>query len=233
MVVTRDFTFIHTHKCGGSFVTDVLKEEFGGKQVGKVFHTPRRECLVDPHIFLGTVRNPFDWYVSMFHFYTIKENPIIEGLGDFKSTISTLLNLKGTPKHQELKTRDLCDNAPGFYFSKRGAGQTPRGGFTNQDFIDYPSNIGFYSWLWQRMNADKNDNTHNIHIMRVENLNQDLVEAIDTYSSITSEQKEIILQAPKNNITDRGDYKEYFDKELIDLVYKQDSLFFERFGYEF
>lgn len=233
MVVTEDFTFIHTHKCGGSFVTKILQDEFQGRQVGNTFHTPRKQCIYDTEIHLGTVRNPFDWYVSMYHFYTKKDNPIIKGLGDFKNTIRTLLNLYGTEKHKELQHCDLRDNAVGFYFSSKGQGHTPRGGFTNKDFIDYPDNEGFYTWLWKRMNADVNGNTHNIHLMKVENLNQDLVDALDKYSSITTEQKDIILQAPKNNTTDRGDYKEYYDQELIDLIYKQDSFFFKRFGYEF
>jgi hypothetical protein len=233
VVVTEDFTFIHTHKCGGSFITKILTQEFNGKQAGNIFHTPRKDCIFDNDIYLGTVRNPFDWYVSMYHFYTKKENPIIKGLGDFKTTIKTLLNLYGTDKHKELQTCDLRDNAVGFYFSLKGQGQTPRGGFTNQDFIDYPKGEGFYTWLWERMNADKDGNTHNIHLMRVENLNQDFVNAMEKYSHITTKQRDIILQEPKYNTTDRGNYKDYYDSELVDMVYERDSMFFDRFGYEF
>jgi hypothetical protein len=61
VVVTEDFTFIHTHKCGGSFITKILTQEFNGKQAGNIFHTPRKDCIFDNDIYLGTVRNPFDW----------------------------------------------------------------------------------------------------------------------------------------------------------------------------
>jgi hypothetical protein len=233
MIKTKDLTFIHTAKCGGSFVSDILLREFEGMAVGPTFHTPRSKIKFNTPVFIGTVRNPFEWYVSMYHFYTEKENPIISGLGDFKSTVTTLLNLRGTPKHKELQSCDLKDNAIGFYFDKAKDGIVPRGGYTNQDFIDYPSDDGFFSWLWKRMNSDENGVTDDVHIMRVENLNNDLVDTLDKFSEISKEQKNRILGYSKMNTTVRRDYREYYDSELIDLVYKNEGFILSKFGYEF
>ena len=69
MIVTDHFVFVHLHKCGGSFVNEVLTRFFpSARRVG--YHYPR-SMIPGTHRglpVLGVLRNPWDFYVSYHHF---------------------------------------------------------------------------------------------------------------------------------------------------------------------
>ena len=234
MILTKDLLYIHTHKTGGCFVKEILESQFKGKNLGYNFNVPRSYYEGDCKVHVGSVRNPFDWYVSMYHYYKPRNSPLIDPQSDFQTNLKTLLNLYGTKKHKELQTTDIEDKPIGYYYSpKRLLTDHPNGGFYKKDFINYPNNVGFYTWLWKRMNTDKNGNLDNLEIIRTENLNKELVNVLEKHSSITDTQKKEILNLEKTNTSKRGDYRQYYTPELVDLVYKQDRYIFDRFNYEF
>lgn len=69
MLVTDKFVFVHMHKCGGTFINMFIKTFFpSAKEIG--YHYPIG--LLPPqyrHLpVLGTVRNPWEFYVSYYVF---------------------------------------------------------------------------------------------------------------------------------------------------------------------
>ena len=63
MIVTDKFIFIHLFRTGGSSIISGLN----GKMIG--YHRPR-SLIPDEYLHLpvaGNVRNPFDWYVSVYY----------------------------------------------------------------------------------------------------------------------------------------------------------------------
>jgi hypothetical protein len=70
--------------------------------------------------------------------------------------------------------------------------------------------------------------------MRVENLREDLIATIDKFDGVSQYQKDVILNTPNARVEDkRTDYHDYYDDEMIAMVYKQDKAIFDKFGYEF
>ena len=103
MIVTDRLLFLHLHKSGGTFVNALLKRCVpSAEQVG--YHLPYREV---PAAFrdrpvVGTVRNPWAYYVSWYHFQlgVPKRNLLFqlcsnEGQLGFKETVANLVNLSG------------------------------------------------------------------------------------------------------------------------------------------
>ena len=64
MILHPDFTFVHLQKTGGSFVEDFLLNNIVGCKQVLPRHVPARAAPKDIFKF-GCVRNPFDWYVSL------------------------------------------------------------------------------------------------------------------------------------------------------------------------
>ena len=67
MLATKDFVFIHVPKTGGEFIGGAIKRTCEVQEAGK--HVPFRET---PERFrdlpaICFVRNPWDWYVSWWH----------------------------------------------------------------------------------------------------------------------------------------------------------------------
>jgi len=217
MIKSKNFTYIHPLKCGGTFVNEILLDVVDSKSLG--YHLPRNRAGYE-HTFVTSVRNPFDWYVSFYHHSLRYRSYFIKSSGDFKSTLIDLLDLKTSSKYAELLSHDwVADTDPMF---------------TTKDFDDYPDDMGFYSWYWNRMSANKDGNTDDVHVMRVENLREDLVETIGKFGGISQYQKDVISNSPKARVEEkRTDYHDYYDEELVALVYKKDKAIFDRFGYEF
>ena len=69
MIVTDKFVFIHLARTGGTFVSEVIKKFFpSAQEIGR--HLPR-ELLPKEYSHLpvlGTVRNPWEFYVSTYHY---------------------------------------------------------------------------------------------------------------------------------------------------------------------
>lgn len=64
MFITDDFIFIELHKTGSSHIVKLLSALFEGEQHGK--HIPAGPAhFAQEKIFLGSVRNPWDWYLSL------------------------------------------------------------------------------------------------------------------------------------------------------------------------
>src|SRR5947209_3327070 len=106
MIATDRFVFLHLHKSGGTFVNALLKHCMpSAQQIG--YHLPYREV---PRIYrdlpvVGTVRSPWAYYVSWYHFQqSLKEPNILfqicsdEGQLGFKETITNLLGLSNDEK---------------------------------------------------------------------------------------------------------------------------------------
>ena len=69
MIVTDKFVFVHLPRTGGTFVSEVIRKFFpSAHEIGH--HLPRellpREYSHLP--VLGTVRNPWEFYVSLYHY---------------------------------------------------------------------------------------------------------------------------------------------------------------------
>ena len=81
MFITEKLLFIHLQKTAGTHITRLLKKTVGGKQQGR--HNPATNELINSsRIHLASIRNPWDWYVSLWSYGC-------DNKGGFHKTVTT------------------------------------------------------------------------------------------------------------------------------------------------
>lgn len=214
MFKTRDITYVHTSKTGGQFVRHILNSIYPSYTPLK-YHLTLEEHNPSNHI-ISTIRNPFDWYVSVFLFYHKIEHPVVSGLAyDFEGTVRALLTIR--PE----RLRNLIK-----YPWKNNC---PQPNLSAKDFENYPPNTGYCSFTFNRMTGLRKD----VEFMRFETLTEDLIKVLKQYSHITPAQEGLIRSTPCINTTKHKHYRSYYSTELVDLVYEKEKDIFDRFHYEF
>lgn len=234
MIVTNNFVYIHTSRHGGTFINKFLFNFFPDAfQVG--YHY-QREKLPEKYTHLpviGFVRNPFDWYVSMFNDYRRKRQIVYKVASrnhphDFKKTVSNMLNFGSSSELAKTQLNMLINVLP----DKISNPHLKIHALTKSDFVNF-EDIGYYSWLWRRMHI-KNNRFNDVLYGRFENFRDELVRLLhETNVDITEEMKSFIYNHPKINTSTRYEYKRYYDNKLIELLYQKDKLIFEIFDYRF
>src|SRR3989338_10831549 len=118
MIVTDKFVFVHLPRTGGTFVSEVIRKFFpSAQEIG--YHLPRallpREFSHLP--VLGTVRNPWEFYVSWYHHQqsSNRHRLLISSFSenrklDFVQTTRNALNLGVSNDKLDFLIRELPDN---------------------------------------------------------------------------------------------------------------------------
>ena len=233
MIATDKFVFIHMHKTGGQSLGHIIERCMPSMQhIG--YHYPYHML---PEKFsalpvVGTIRNPWDWYISWYAFNTRNAgNPVFfivsDGFqADFKNTLSNLINLGSDSQLSRNYRRALIEILPDSLDGNRGVGLTKdciRGMDTEQ---------GYYSWLFHRMHGDINRS--DVHIGRFENLQQEFISTLETLEIDEIDAiKSRFDETPRLNSSSHSHYSKYMDDALRDLIARKDSELIEKYGYRF
>ena len=228
MIISDRLVFLHLHKSGGTFVNQFLLNCVpSARQIG--YHLPYSE-LPEPYRALpvmGTVRNPWAYYVSWYFFQSgqAKPNPLFRICSDdgqlgFEASIGNLLNL-----HQDDARVDRLAAALPERFGKAGLNLTRsciqriRG-----------SGIGFYSFLYQRLYAGADAP----RLLRVESLRQDLQEALSEIGQpMDARATQFLTEIPPLNRSAHGPVRDYYGSALRDAVARADAGLVDGHGYVF
>lgn len=227
MIVCDAFAFLHLHKSGGTYVNQMLITCVpSARRIG--YHLPYAE-IPDEYRALpvvGTVRNPWDYYVSWYHFQQgqTRPNPLFlicsdGGSADFTTTIRNLVTLESHPD----RIRQLADAFP-------------------ETFVNYGLNLtkrcilglagsgrGFYSFLHDRLYAGASP-----LILKMETLRQSLAEApLGLGASETIRMHRFMTATPNLNTSHHDAYPSYYSEETQRLVAEMDRGIIERYGYCF
>jgi|SRR5690349_5608713 len=230
MFVTDKFAFVHLPRTGGTFIIEVIKKFFPSAcEIGHhlpLQHIPAKYRKLP---ILGSVRNPWDFYVSLYHYLSIK-NP--------ESTLATWMSERGTVGFQE-STRNLLnfgangkrldaliDMLPEWVdYSKRQIPNISKA--ATRKMRD--TGLGYYSSRFAEMfgNAD------NVVFCKLENLKEDLVAFFDQIGAATEELRDYVLLLDRKNISAHLHYSTYYSPELAELVFVREGPIVERFDYRF
>jgi hypothetical protein len=225
VIVTDRLVFLHLHKSGGTFVNMLLLRCVpSARPIG--YHYPYRE-LPDEYRSLpvvGTVRNPWAYYVSWYHFQAgLSEPNILFRLCSddrrlaFKETIGNLVRLS----EDEARLKLLEEGLPETY-AKRGLNLTKSSVAELRE-----RGVGFYSFLYERLYAGANEP----RILRMEGLREELRETLSALGEINECAEQFIEQAPRLNATPHEEPSHYFDDDLASLVAERDGELIKRYGY--
>ena len=226
MIVTDRLLFLHLHKSGGTFVNALLKRCMpSARQIG--YHLPYREV---PAAFrhlpvLGTVRNPWAYYVSWYHFQlgVPKRNILFqlcsnEGQLGFRDTVANLINLARDETRLVQLERALPDTfgKAGINLTKACVGELRERG------------VGFYSFLHERLYAGADGPT----ILRAERLRDELQAALFTLGHLPNAcAEQFLAESPPLNVSRHDLPSLYFDDDLAALVADHDRTIVDRYGY--
>lgn len=228
MIVCDQLVFIHLHKSGGTFVNQLLLQCLpSARQLG--YHLPYTQL---PSSFralpvVGTVRNPWDYYVSWYYFQAgqRRPNPLFrlcsrDGDLGFAGTVRRLARLFSDDQLVEALRLVLPDS-----FGPSGLNLT-------KSCLDgrSGSSIGFYSFLFERMYAGAAD----LSILPAEHLRSGLREILSALSVLPNDRAEFFLErAPRLNVSSHDVYQTYYDEDLRDVVAEVEGSLIRRFRYEF
>jgi hypothetical protein len=230
MIVTDKFVFVHLPRSGGTFVTGVIKQFFpSAHEIGH--HLPREFLPKEySHLpVLGTVRSPWEFYVSLYHYVWPRDAGSIlvswmteNGTLGFEGSIRNLLNLgvnserldvliEMLPEHIDYRKRHVPGVTKDAMSKVRGTG------------------VGYYTLRFNQMFGIADD----MFFCRLETLRQDLVAFFDRIGVATDELRDYVLLLDKKNTADHLHYSTYYTPDLVDLVSLRDRQLIERFGYVF
>ncbi|CAL4869941.1 hypothetical protein MMA231_04233 (plasmid) [Asticcacaulis sp. MM231] len=228
MIVSDTFAFLHLHKSGGTFVNHMMiKCLASARRVG--YHLPYSE-MPDTcrHLaVLGTVRNPWAYYVSWYHFQNGQErpNPLFlicsENRSlDFAGTIRNLVTLADDSARVERLAEVFPDHFVNYGLNLR------------QQCIERirGSGAGFYSFLYNRLYAG----AASPNIIPMERLRETLFDMqLGLNAQETLLTRDFLRSVPKLNVSDHGAYQDYYTPELRDLVALWDHQVIDAYDYRF
>ncbi len=275
MFVTEKLVFLELHKTGGTHIGRWLNELLGGEQIGK--HNRLSANLADRFI-VGSVRNPWDWYVSLWAFGCSGQGSIHQ---------QTIRRIDPAYYHRQLP-KEMGKNwlTPGQYMTQiasdvRKPVQQWRDTYADHDDparfkawlklvldkrrrFDLAEGFGFspvseqfglityrylklFTYMNNRLYSDRNlstlagirsafeDSRVVNYVIRNENLEEDLLEAITKAGYQLAEQDQARLLAAskeKMNASRRQPTEHYYDNETIALVGEREKFVIESNGYE-
>ena len=228
MIVTDRFVFLHLHKSGGSFVNRFLLESIPtARAVG--YHLPRAYVPADArHLpVLGTVRNPWAYYVSWYSFQHAMASPNAlfaiaseDRRQDFAGTLRNLMHLGEDPRLLDAWITRLPTQLPN------------RGINLSRDCVAplRDSELGFYSFLYRRMYGDLSRTT----LLDTRHLREGLRGFLEAAGvGITPSMSASLRDAPPVNTSAHDHYSTYYDDDLRQLVAAKDAELIARHGFAF
>lgn len=228
MIVSDHFLFVHLHKSGGTFVNQLMLNCMpSARRLG--YHLPYSEVPADYRMLpvLGTVRNPWAYYVSWYFFQRgmVQPNALFSICSDggslgFADTARNLASLHGD--HERIAR--LSDAVPDHFV---GAGLNLTKSCVNRLA---GSGLGFYSFLYQRMYEGAED----LRLIRAESLRADLSDAlVRLEGSLTPLTEMFIARAPALNRSEHEPFRDYYDASLRDFIGSAERPVIEYHAYRF
>ena len=226
MIVTDRMLFLHLHKSGGTFVNALLMQCIpAAARIG--YHLPYREVPAAWRALpvVGTVRNPWAYYVSWYHFQRTRQKPNIlyricsnDGQFGFERSVANLVNLADDERRLALLEEGLPEN-----YAIAGLNLTKG---CVRELRD--RRLGFYSFLYERLYAGANAP----RILPVERLRDALRELLAAVGHLPNACAERFLESsPPLNVSEHEPAGHYYGADLAALVADRDSGLIERYGY--
>jgi hypothetical protein len=223
MLITKHFVFVHLQKTGGNFVQAVCQQHLPPdwlvpNDLGDhaSFHQIPSEHAQLPVFAL--IRNPWDWYVSWYHF-AVQKQP--EPADEAPDSIWVQLFDRGRRDFPAAVTA-ACE----------GISAVP--GPPPQYLLALQKRDWDLYTLWYWMLVGRGAEKGQVEVGRSESLREDFIAFLERHHvPVGGDFVSAVRAAPATNTSRHGDYRSYYDDALRDLVGHKARLIVERYGYEF
>ncbi len=260
MLETDKFAFIELPRTGSTHTMYLLKGLFGGKR--SRMHLPADDkTLARQRSFIGTVRNPWDWYISHWSMYrggvgslhrhsrrsreTIRSGPAKGEIHDPEvwlpcisktdppdvSAFRLWVKTLCTPEIMRVTLPSCFGKSGLLQFAGIYSHMYVSIFCTNQHILNQPGAVTDLASLKQFVFV----NRYAKYMVRTENLAKDLEAALQAIGmDLTAKQIKTIHEVPARNRTNRTlPLAAYYDQETIDLVAERDRFIIDQYGYSY
>lgn len=243
MFVCDELIYIQMQKTGCTHVARMLGKLFDGENTARKHNTATTEQLNSGRYFISSIRNPWDWYLSLWTFgvqgrggFMNRLTRLTEDSVRWKSVYSNSANIDSFRKWLKM----IHDPANSCYLGE-GYGDTTITrlcGFMTYRYLYLSSRninkvrvneeISSFEELFQF----DNENCYIDYFVRQEALEETLCKAIEQVRTLTQKERKLIFESEKTNTSVRTlSISDYYDKESIDLIQFRDRLIIEKFNY--
>lgn len=228
MIVCSKFVFLHLHKSGGTFINKMISTCVPyAQQIGYHFPYSKLPASYRRLPIIGTVRNPWAYYVSWYAFQMKMKQPNALFMAisknntlDFEGTIFNLLNISSDEELFSNVSSLLPQN-----FQNKGLNLTKQCIKPIQN-----TGIGFYSFLFNRLYENSADPT----VIKMEQLRSGFSEVMSKLR-VEPQQKiqNFLDKSPVMNTSEHRAYQGYYSKELNNRIADVDSAVIDNYKYSF
>jgi hypothetical protein len=228
MLVTDDFVFVHIPKTGGSFVQTVLRDHLSvidhheAIDHGAWSHAPYSSLPAqwrDLPAFC-VVRNPWDWYVSWFH-YQLERGPRRRPRADGQDPWGKRAVWEGALRSGEADFKEAVTRAC------TGDFDHPLTSVMREEGID------LYSARVKEI-AGAGLERPNFTVLKFERgVRKQLLRFLRTHTAVPLPLVAAIHHRPPTRVSEHRPYPYYYDDQLRDLVGEKAGWLCERFHYRF
>ncbi|MEM1110348.1 MAG: glycosyltransferase [Pseudomonadota bacterium] len=241
MFIAKQFVFLELHKTGSTQIRQLLQEFANGRTDG-AHNTAPAELFDGRRFFVGSIRNPWEWYVSLWahgcdrrggawqRAMKIAPNewaPLYADANDIQAFRAWL---------QKLHNPDAAHEFDAGY----GSVELRRfSGLLSYRFLRlYCVREGELSSLHALRDLDQLLEFESLRgfvdiYIRNERLKQDVVDLLAYCGRALSgvEQRHVLGMTPANASSRGADWRRYYDQACIELVADRERLIIDRFGY--
>jgi hypothetical protein len=250
MFVTDKLIYLQLQKTACSHIAAMLEKTVGGKKIGLHIPLPRRLHSTDKYI-VGSIRNPWDWYVSQWSYgcagrgalrkrltgrklFRLFEKPVSEltkPVARWRETYKDNRDPEGFNKWLKMvfdpyRRKDLGEGYAKNPISKFAGLMTFR-------YIKIYTRGGSATSLEALKKFDSESNVLKFTI-RVESIEKDLLQALENAGYDLSEDQIQLIEQGADNRTNPSEHlptEFYYDEETVDLVARNEKLIIEKYDY--
>jgi hypothetical protein len=171
----------------------------------------------------GTVRNPWDWWVSWYS--ATDGGRKLQGLGGERVRAENFSDFWDTILSTSFSIGEL---------DMARINELGMGPYTYRFILRYfrdPESV-LRTWDVNRVKVNIEDLMYPVHLCRVENLRDDMLAFFSSIDlRLTEEQVAMLLEAPVDNPSKHEATATYYDDRLLALVSDKDRLIVDLYGY--
>ncbi len=240
MFIAKDFIYIQLQKTACTHIAYLMSRIFDGKQIGK-HNAATLEQISSSYYFISSIRNPWDWYLSLWTFG-------VQGGGGLRSRLYQTDNkiwhdvYNNSSDIESFRTWLKMINEPdNFCYLGEGYSDSKLQhicGFMTyrylylcvKDIKSLKKQVTKLNFL--DISSFEKKNCYIDFFIRQEELENSLMMAMQKITELSIEQKQIILTAKKNNVSNRVlPLEDYYDYDSVAIVAEREKLIVEKFGY--
>jgi hypothetical protein len=254
MFVTDKLIYLQLQKTACSHIAAMLEQTVGGKKIGLHVPLPRRLRSAGKYI-VGSVRNPWDWYVSQWSYgcagqgalrrrlcgrrlFRLFEKPVSEltkPVARWRETYKDHRDPEGFNRWLKMVFDPYRRKDLGEGYSKSPISKFA-GLMTYRYVRIYSKNLRRTRGLTGLEGLKKFDEENNVlnHTIRVESIENDLIQALEAAGYRLSDGQISTIKRGAENRTNPSEHlptEFYYDEETAGLVARNEKLIIEKYAY--